>query len=369
MIYFLSPVLLLRHQNKATMPLFFKANHLIVLILGFGFVTSCNKQPDEPKPGIPSTYSFDDVSFDGQLTRQAMLSELSTLLKTGATQALDQATLLNMFSGTGYTAESLNSSGKQLENKTTAFFIEEAKESLKEAAGVSSTLDTATATSAGIVYGATRTIAVDAKGFEFAQVIEKGLMSATFMDQALNNYLNDIQLDNNTSDSFVAGEGTQMAHHWDEAYGYFTDSKNFPSEGILRFWGRYSNNRNSLIGTNESIGGAFRTGRQAILDNQIDVVIAQAEIIKQEWTKLAAANFIHYINTTKANFTDEAEKLHALSEAYGFLIGVKIGGGSVNDILSDFMTKGLHALTEDDLTLYANRLAIAYNLVPIQSSL
>lgn len=351
----------------------FKKHQLLFLTLAALTITSCNNESDDPKPetvsNIPSTYSFDDVSFNGQLIRQNMLSELSALLKTGATETLDETTLLNMFGGTGFSNDSLNSSGKQLENKTAEFFIEEVKASLIEAARVSSVLDTATSTTAGIVYGATRTIPVDAKGFEFAQVVEKGLISATFMDQALNNYLNDIQLDNNTSDTYVVGEGTEMAHHWDEAYGYFTDSKNFPSEGIERFWGRYSEGRNSLIGTNESIGSAFRKGRQAIIDNEISIVTAQAEIIRQEWTKLAAANFIHYMNSAKARFTDDAEKLHALSEAYGFLIGVKIGGGDVNDILSDFTTKGLNVLTEDELTSYANRLATAYDLVAVQSSL
>lgn len=345
---------------------------LLSLVASTFIFSSCNEEepvPDNTDNNVPSSYNFEDVSFSGQTTRMDMLSEIKAYIKTAhtdTTTTLDETKLSNMFAGTGFSNEDLNNSGKQLANKNASFF--DAASYFVDAASASLNGIASEGTSGRIPRGGSY-ILVDTKGFEYVQVIEKGLMSTVFMDQALNNYLNDIELDNNTEDTYEEGKGTQMAHHWDEAYGYFTDSREFPTAGITRFWGNYSNNENDLIGTNESIGLAFRTGRKAIVDKDTEVVTAQADIIKKEWTKLAAATTIHYFNVVKSDPTNTGEVLHALSEAYGFLLGVKVGGGNVDTILSDLETNGLYSIADSKLTAYINSLASTYGLEAVKGDL
>ena len=80
----------------------------------------------------------------------------------------------------------------------------------------------------------------DASGLEWTQMIEKGLMGACFISQMTSNYLAGISTDDNTT--IVDGKYyTEMEHHWDEAYGYFTDAPDYPTNGTDRFWGKYAN--------------------------------------------------------------------------------------------------------------------------------
>ena len=54
-------------------------------------------------------------------------------------------------------------------------------------------------------------------------------MGAVFYYRATSVYLTDegMEVDN---EEIIAGEGTAMEHHWDEAYGYFGASDSFPNE-------------------------------------------------------------------------------------------------------------------------------------------
>lgn len=336
--------------------------------------TSCKPDEVDPEPealNVPATYNFDNVSFSGQTTRLDMLTELNNYIKTAnnGTTVLDSAKVMNMFYGSGFTNEALNTSGKQLADKTSIAFKDLIENNLKGIAATSSLNRTASKGTSGTLTSTSKTIIVDANGFEYVQLLQKGIMSSVFMDQALNNYLANILLDDNTSTSFKAGEGTAMAHHWDEAYGYLTDALDFPTSGINRFWGSYSNEVNPIIGSNAKLSLAFRTGRAAILANKRDVVEAQRDIIRAEWSKVAAAISIHYLNLAKASFTDLPVKSHALSEGYGFIIGVKVAGGNVDSILTAFETTGMYDLTEAQLTDFSNTIATIYGLKSLESSL
>lgn len=349
----------------------------LALALGTLF-TSCKTEEVDPETGldVPSTYNFSDVSIGGQIARQDMLDELITYIKSAhkddASVTLDSIVMLNMFNqGTGFSTSELNESGKKLGDKTAIFFKEKLNNYLIDAAEAS-TNGMAGVDTAGVLTGFkangvdTRTILVDSKGFEYAQIAAKGLMGAVFYDQAVNNYLYEIELDPN--DNFTEGKGTTMAHHWDEAYGYFTDGLNFPTDGADRFWGTYSEQRDPYTSSSTKIGNAFRTGRAAILANEYDEVKKQRDIIKTEWSKLAAACVIHYLNSGKANYNN-IDRFHALSEGYGFLMAVKAAGGDVNAMIETFETKGLHKITENELTAFANELATEFDLLSVQSDL
>lgn len=354
--------------------------NISIYLLAFTlFMSSCKTEDTDPEPesNVPTTYSsFDDVDISGQVTRQDMLDEIITYIKSAHVEAanvtLDSELMLEMFNdGTGFTNTALDTTGKKLGNKTATFFTTTVEDYMKDAASAS-TNGLAGVDTAGVLTGfkadgvSTRTMLVDAQGIEYAQVVAKGLMGATFLNQAFNNYLDEIELVPN--DDFTEGKGTTMAHHWDEAYGYFTDGLNFPTDGTDRFWGNYSEKRDAHINSNAAIGNAFRAGRAAINDNNIDEVKAQREIIKTEWQKLAAACVIHYLNEGKANFNN-VDRHHALSEGYGFLFAVKAAGGSVNDHISTFETKGLYNITEADLTSMATSLASAFDLTSVQADL
>lgn len=347
-----------------------------ISILSVFIFSSCKKETEKETPlptiQVPATYSFSDVDFSGQITRQDMLTAMANYIKPSndGTVALDSIKLLNMYSGTGFDNAALNTSGKQLSNKTASIFKEKMLNFLKELAHTSKLNRPGSKGISGTVTSPVRKVLVDGKGFEFTQAFQKGIMSSVFMEQALNNYLANILLDDNTSATYKPGLGTDMAHHWDEAYGYFTDSKNFPTEGVSRFWGDYSDGVNLFISSNAALGLAFRTGRQAIVENNKTIVKTQAEIIKAEWTKVAAANAIHYINDAKKDFGDNAVKFHELSECYGFVIGIQIGGGSVAEsILKTFEQTGFYDISEVQLTEISNKISTEFKLKSVESSL
>src|SRR5690606_26525110 len=101
------------------------------LLSGLMVLTSCSSDDDSSSDDqgydVPSTYEFTrndetTVSFSGQSDRLNMLSELSTYLKTDTNWPLDATRTLNMYSNTDtpFENEDLNSSTKQLKDKTAA---------------------------------------------------------------------------------------------------------------------------------------------------------------------------------------------------------------------------------------------------------
>ena len=99
--------------------------YLLLILLLILTVSGCKKEPDiivDPEePIAPTTYNFTNVSYSGQTSRMAMLTEMVTLMKTGNTPGVnvDASILKNMFrnSGNPFTDVNLNTSGKQLINK------------------------------------------------------------------------------------------------------------------------------------------------------------------------------------------------------------------------------------------------------------
>ena len=92
-------------------------------------LSSCKKDEVTPTPStatytVPTSYDFKNTSnistidFSGQKVRLVMLDEISTLM--GGTSPVTEATLLDMYNGTGFTDASLNTSGKKLSDKTAA---------------------------------------------------------------------------------------------------------------------------------------------------------------------------------------------------------------------------------------------------------
>lgn len=321
---------------------------------------TCEYAPVEPVVVVtpsytaPTTYTFTDdngnntVSYIGQTIRLEMMSEMTTYMKTANTAgtSVSAITLKDMYANNGYTwtdapGLGITGSSKQLKSKTAEgdAGIQAMFEVYMDSIGVIS----ATTTS-GVENGAPGTAGVypndgvkgpylmSAKGVEYTQLIEKGLMCAVFMNQMTVNYLEGLGTDDNSaaSDPSAGKYYTEMEHHWDEAYGYFTSAVDYPTSGTDRFWGKYANSRESLLSTATKIGDAFRLGRAAISNDDYTVRDAQVAIIRNEMEKVCAGTAIHYLNDAKANIGDVTARNHFVSEAVAFLEGLKYGYNAIS---------------------------------------
>ena len=278
---------------------------------------------------VPETYVFTDadgnstVSYSGQTARMDMLSEMVTYLKSAngsntSPATLDASTLLSMYdnSYTGWTDQSLANNGKQLKSKTAL-----------EDFGVQAMFEGWMNDAAAASPDTTGSYLQAASGVEWTQMIEKGLMGACFASQMTSNYLAGIEGDDN--ETIVEGKFyTEMEHHWDEAYGYFTDAADYPTNGTNRFWGKYANKSylEENLGSATDISTAFRTGRAAISSHNIPAALEQRDIIILEVKQMQAGMAIHYLNDVKSKVSSGADQSainHSMSEALAFIFGIQ----------------------------------------------
>ena len=255
-----------------------------------------------------------------------MLSEMVTYLKSAngsntSPATLDASTLLAMYdnSYTGWTDQSLVGNGKQLKSKTAladAGFQAMFEGWMNDAAAASP--------------DQTGSYLQAASGVEWTQMIEKGLMGACFASQMTSNYLGGIEGDDNevAVDAANGKYYTEMEHHWDEAYGYFTDAVDYPANGTDRFWGKYANKSylEDNLGSATDISTAFRTGRAALSAHNTADALAQRDIIVAEVKQMQAGMAIHYLNDVKTKVADGADQSainHSMSEALAFIFGIQ----------------------------------------------
>lgn len=317
-------------------------------------LSSCKKDEVTPTPStatytVPTSYDFKNTSnistidFSGQKVRLVMLDEISTLM--GGTSPVTEATLLDMYNGTGFTDASLNTSGKKLSDKTAAsvdYFsgynlekteiITKLKSQFKEVVIAMNSKAIASEDSAGYYMDGTKKRYFSTNGLEPQQVFVKGMMGACLLDQIVNNYLSKSKLDadansaNNTNKVVEAGKPyTTMEHAWDEAYGYIYGNDNLAaSPAIYKYWSTYINQVNADPDFNtvkDAIYKAFIQGRLAITKADYTTRDAQSAIIKTELAKVPAVRAVFYLNEGKTKLGKDNGKaaFHALSEAYGFI--------------------------------------------------
>jgi hypothetical protein len=317
-------------------------------------LVACKKENTTPTTSIntytvPTTYTFVDASnnsttdVSGQKTRLVMLEQIGTLI--GGANPVTESILLNMFDGTGFSADSLNNSGKRLSDKTAAsvdYFsanlaekneiIDAFKKQLKEAEITTNANVEASAGVAGYYMDGTKKRYFSANGLEPQQVFLKGMMGACLMDQILNSYLSATKLDGGTSKTdntnrvLSSGKNyTDMEHYWDEAYGYIFGNDNLTaSPAVYKYWSSYINQVDvdpDFSTVKENIVNAFIKGRAAITNKDYTTRDAQIVIIKKELSKVAAVRAVYYMNEGKAKLATNNGKaaFHALSEGYGFI--------------------------------------------------
>ena len=310
-----------------------------------------------PSYTVPTAYTFEregetTVDYSGQVSRIKMLLEFDAYSKDKAGfPTFDDTKVFNMFANTAnpFTDGGLNSSGKQLRDKTAAskdYFSSNSVEAnalkvsfdnlFTEMGDVAASYNvTATPGVAGSIEDGKRL--VNSKGLEINQAILKGLMGACFMDQALNNYLSKDVLDETRSanDAGTLEQGknyTTMEHKWDEAYGYIFGYSTINADGTpkLYFWESYMNTVNgnpNFAGITATIKNAFIKGRAAISNKDYTTRDEQIKIIKENFSKIGAVRVVYYLNSGKAllsgDNTQTVKAFHGISEAYGFLTSLR----------------------------------------------
>jgi hypothetical protein len=369
----------------------FKFKSVIVLALGAMFMfASCSSDDEVITPvdetyEVPTVYNFDNVSYSGQTQRLAMMSEMSSLMKSAvsADVTLDVNQLLAMYSNDSDNAGWAGTYSKQLKNKTFELVQADFETLLNEMAEISSASGEYEAGSAGVVTknDGSKSYLVNGKGVEPVQLIEKGLMGACFYYQATSVYLGEGKM--NVDNTIVEeGEGTEMEHHWDEGFGYLGAPIDFPTNtNDLFFWAKYSNTCNEYTDNNQALMDAFLLGRAAISNDDLDSRDAAIVTVRNVWENVSAAAAIHYLNDAAESFDDVAIRLHTLSEALAFIYSLQFNDGKTrtNDEInahltnlattSDITAFDLTGITSETILSVRDALATEYGLDAVKENL
>ncbi len=296
-------------------------------LAGLLLFASCKKDKIEDYE-VPTTYNFDNVSYAGQTDRLNMLGEMADYMKTANTPGvvLDAQRLRDMFENTN--SPFSFTSTRQLKDKCFLADVATFEGYFDAIATASQSTVPGSNGVAGVVFSqdSSKKYLFDAQGREYTQLIEKGLAGAVCYYQATAVYLSDAYIAEGKADNetIEPGEGTEMEHHWDEAFGYFGVPKDFPGNlSGIRQHGKYCNDRNALLNTNKAIMDAFLKGRAAISHDDHTVKTAQIQVVRDNWELVIASTAIHYLNEAKADFADDALRNHTLSEAYAFVSSLR----------------------------------------------
>lgn len=346
-------------------------------------LSACSKDEKDPVTtsyDVPTTYSFTPMSYTGQTQRLAMMDELMTEVKKGSTPntVVPAQKLREMYANVNnpFADASLNTSGKQLKDKT--FLSEQAviESYFDSLEMVSSSVTPGSVGVAGIVTSndGTKKYLLSATGVEYKERIEKGLMMALIYNQITSVYLSSAKMD--VDNTIVdTTNGTAMQHHWDEAFGYLSVPADFPTTTTgLRYLSKYINARNTVLDCNKKIMDAFLKGRAAINNKDYTTRDAQIEIITAEIEKAMAASAINYLNQAKTNFADNAIRCHTLSECYGFIYGFKfnakkkITNDQINSLLA-LLGNNNYNITLAQMEELKSSIAEIYNLTAVKDIL
>jgi Domain of unknown function (DUF4856) len=361
----------------------------LLILCALALLSACGKDEENTSQdyNIPTSYDFENVSYSGQEQRLAMLTELSDYMKTAnvANTALDAARLQAMYVNDATLANWTGTYelSKQMKDKTLQGQQETFENLLADLATASQSTVSAAPGVAGVATSqdGAKNYLLNERGVELGQVISKGLMGALLYYQATAVYFGSekMNVDNNT---VTTGEGTEMEHHWDEAFGYFGVPKAFPSDTEpLYFWGKYCHDRDAIMGTNKLLMDAFLKGRAAISNKDITSRDEAIEEASAAWEKVVVGSAMHYLNNAIADFDDVALRMHHLSEAAGFIYALQFnpkkqyGNVVIESFLEDltgaFLLSSLHLYntTLEDIALVRDNMAVSYGLENIKTEL
>ncbi len=343
---------------------------------------------------LPSTYNFSNVDYSGQTARLDMLAEMTAeLKKANSGTQVDSSILRTMYTNTGnpFSDATLNSSGKQLRNKTysnVGAFNTQYFDYLMKRQGVISQHagNTWSPGNAGVATSGSKAYFFDENGVEYTQLIEKGLMGAIFYYNIAEVYTRPGKIGASVDNSTVTpGKGTDMEHHWDEAFGYFGAPIDFSAANTAnsRYHAKYALKGDAAgLGTIAKVMNQFIKGRHGISNKNYDMRDAAAIEVRKEFELVLVTTAIHYLNAGKANFSDDALRNHALSEAYAFIFSLAynsdklISTTDLNTVKGFFETTAgpttvpsLLNITIADINAAIDLLSSTYDLDSVKTSL
>ena len=347
-----------------------KLTTITLIFCGFLTIQSCKK--DANSYNVPTTYNFTNVDYSGQTIRLSMINELVAAVKAGSTAGtvLNAQALKNMYTNTGnpFANDTLNTSGKQLKDKTfpadqttIEAWIDNA--ALASQAGVAGSNGIA-----GIVTSGTKAYFLDENGFEYKEGVEKHLQGALIYYQMTAVYLSEDKV------------GAQVAladrqHYWDEAFGYYGVPVDYPTNTTgLQHLGKYGNDRNALLGNGTAVMNAFLKGRAAINNNDHSTVTEQVAIIRDNLERGVAGTAVHYLNEALANIGDDAIRSHTLSEGYFLIKSLKYNPTKkISDTqiqsLMNYLGTNFYTITTTNLQTAKDMLSSIYGFDSVKDQL
>ena len=166
-----------------------------------------------------------------------------------------------------------------------------------------------------------------------------------------------------------------MEHHWDEAYGYFGASNDFPEDvESIRFWAKYCNVVDPVLNTNELLGLALRKGRKAISEARYRERDEARQEVREAWELVCVGSALHYLNGSLDNMSDDLIRNHELSEAYAFIKCLfynpsrQITQSQIDEVLGK-IGLNFYDVTTSDLQSARDQLAEIYGLENVKTQL
>jgi hypothetical protein len=321
------------------------------------------------------------VNFDGQTTRIGMLKELDAYIKSGVGANLEADKMKKMFKNEGspFANAAFNSAtDKTIISKTAqSFSTADADAERQLFLGYFDALaevsthhgSTASVGTAGLLDAK---YLVNAKGFEYAQFVQKGLIGAMMLDQINNIYLGTEKMSADNA-AIVSGKNyTALEHHWDEAYGYLTANEFYPKQDpndatkwLESFLGSYVRQVGPAVGGDPTaVYMAFLKGRAAIVNKDMGTRDQQIAFLRDAMEKAIATICVSYLNKTKTATSDGA-KFHSLAEGTGFLYALrfaynaKVNKAKSDELMQSLMSKanGFWDLTNADIDAVRDQVA------------
>lgn len=364
---------------------------LLTVISFFGCVDDDDRPfIPEVELEVPATYAFvrngeSTVSFSGQTDRIAMAEELISAMQD---EDRSLESLNNMFRNPEgidpFASAELNASTKSVRSKVAASTVGFGTNAVLSAE-IKADFDGWLAAQVNEVFPAWNQLAapgqpgqiadgssvryVNANGLEYNQAFAKSLIGALMVDQINNNYLAGAVLDAGTARTDNEAEVleadkpyTYMEHRWDEAFGYLFGASTTPATPLLdlesadsflnKYLGRVEGDAD-YAGIAAEIEEAFRTGRQAIVQNEFAARDEEARKIQDALEKVIAVRAVYYLKQGEANLratpAQRGAAFHDLSEGYGFIYSLRFFQTRGTDAVLDW-----YGLSEDYLSRLEN---------------
>jgi hypothetical protein len=323
-----------------------------ILSAAFSF-TSCKKGTSN-NYAVPTTYNFSNVNDTNQVKLLLMADQIVAAINLGnAAGGVPVSTqkLTDMFNNVnGYfndSSLSLNASGISLASYCPAAAKTDILNYFDSIGVYSQSVVVGDSGVAGVAVSpiTSKKLLLSPNGIFYSQVVKKTIMGILSYEIA-NVYLTDSVSNTVDNTTVIAGSGTAMEHHWDEAFGLFGVPINFPTVTTgAKYLASYSTQVDAGLHSNATIMNAFLKGRAAISNKDLGTKQAQANIIIATLDQLDAAAIVQEMHETESdlNSGDVIGAYGTLSESIGFVRNLKYNTSSTR-IITDAQIAQLEAL-------------------------